>query len=116
MTKDSHKNTYTCPMHPEVRQENPGNCPKCGMVLELMNPIESKAFEMHTEYVCPMHPEIIRNEPGSCPKCGMALEPRDVSGEDEENRELTDMTRRFWISTALSIPVFILAMSHDLMP
>ena len=116
MTKYTHKKAYTCPMHPEVRQENPGNCPKCGMALELMNPIASDVSEARTEYVCPMHPEIIRSEPGSCPKCGMALEPRDVAAEDEENRELTDMTRRFWISTALAIPVFILAMSHDLMP
>jgi len=113
MTKYSHEKTYTCPMHPEIRLENPGNCPKCGMSLE---PMESKAFEVHTEYVCPMHPEIIRSEPGTCPKCGMALEPRDISREEEENQELTDMSRRFWVSTALSIPVFILAMAHDLMP
>jgi len=115
MTKYAHEKTYTCPMHPEVRLENPGNCPKCGMSLEPMAPMESKAFEVHTEYVCPMHPEIIRSEPGFCPKCGMALEPRNVSGEEEENHELTDMSRRFWVSTALSIPVFILAMAHDLM-
>ncbi len=113
MTKNTRKKTYTCPMHPEVRQENPGNCPKCGMSLEQ---VESKAVEIRTEYVCPMHPEIIRSEPGSCPKCGMSLEPRDVAAEDVENRELTDMTRRFWVSTALSIPVFILAMAHDLIP
>jgi len=113
MTNYAHKKTYTCPMHPEVRLENPGNCPKCGMALE---ELVDTAPEIHTDYVCPMHPEIIRNEPGSCPKCGMALEPRDISGEDEENRELTDMSRRFWVSTALSIPVFILAMAHDLMP
>ena len=67
-------------------------------------------------YTCLMHPEIIRSEPGFCPKCGMALEPRDVSGEEEENRELIDMSRRFWVSAALSLPVFILAMAHDLMP
>ncbi|MFA6164852.1 MAG: heavy metal-binding domain-containing protein, partial [Methylobacter sp.] len=114
MTKYSQKIIYTCPMHPEVQQETPGNCPKCGMSLEPMAPMESKGFGTHTEYVCPMHPEIIRSEPGSCPKCGMALEPRNVSGE--ENQELTDMSRRFWISTALSIPVFILAMAHDLIP
>jgi Cu+-exporting ATPase len=46
----------------------------------------------------------------------MALEPRDVSGEEEENRELIDMSRRFWVSAALSLPVFIMAMAHDLMP
>jgi Cu+-exporting ATPase len=114
--KYANEKIYTCPMHPEIRLENPGNCPKCGMTLELIAPLESKVFESHVEYVCPMHPDIIRSEPGSCPKCGMALEPRGVSGEEEENRELTDMSRRFWVSTALAIPVFILAMAHDLMP
>ncbi|MGZ8161810.1 MAG: copper-transporting P-type ATPase, partial [Methylobacter sp.] len=102
-----------CPMHPDVRQEQPGNCPKCGMTLE---EVVDAAPGIRVEYVCPMHPEIIRNAPGSCPKCGMALEPRDVSGEEEENHELIDMSRRFWVSTALSIPVFIMAMAHDLMP
>jgi len=113
MTKYAHEKTYTCPMHPEVHREQPGSCPKCGMALE--KAVDS-APDIRIEYVCPMHPEIIRNEPGSCPKCGMALEPRDVSGEEEENHELTNMSRRFWISTALSIPVFILTMAHDLMP
>jgi Cu+-exporting ATPase len=113
MTNYAHKKTYTCPMHPEIRQEKPGNCPKCGMALE--EEVDT-APEIRTEYVCPMHPEIIRSEPGSCPKCGMALEPRDVAAEEEENHELIDMTRRFWISTALAIPVFILAMAHDLRP
>lgn len=113
MTKYAHENIYSCPMHPEVRQEQPGSCPKCGMALEK---VVDTVPEIRIEYACPMHPEIIRNEPGSCPKCGMALEPRDVSGEEEENHELTDMSRRFWVSTALSIPVFVLAMAHDLMP
>jgi Cu+-exporting ATPase len=62
-----------------------------------------------------MHPEIVRDEPGSCPICGMALEPRTVSLEDPPNPELTDMTRRFWISAALSLPLFIVAMS-DMLP
>ena len=62
-----------------------------------------------------MHPEIIRSEPGACPICGMALEPRTVSASEEENPELSDMTRRFWISVALTIPVLILGMS-DLIP
>ena len=116
MSKYPHEKIYTCPMHSEIRLAKPGNCPKCGMTLELMAPEESKAVEIHAEYVCPMHPEIIRSEQGSCPKCGMALEARDVSGEDQENQELTDMSRRFWVSTALSIPVLMLAMAHDLMP
>jgi len=65
---------YTCPMHPEVQQEYPGNCPKCGMTLELKTPM-----------------------------AGMG---------DEENAELKDMTKRFWIGAALTLPVFALAMAH----
>jgi Cu+-exporting ATPase len=64
-------------------------------------------------YTCPMHPEIERDRPGSCPICGMALEPKTpVAGGEEESSELRDMTRRFWIGAALSVPVFILAMAH----
>jgi Cu+-exporting ATPase len=62
------------------------------------------------EYTCPMHPEVVRNGPGSCPKCGMALEPRTIAAEEPANPELADMTRRFWIGAALTLPVFALAM------
>jgi P-type Cu+ transporter len=103
---------YICPMDPEVRESKPGACPKCGMALE---PEMLAAASTRTEYVCPMHPEIVRDEPGSCPICGMALEPRTVSLEDAPNPELVDMTRRFWISAALSLPLFIVAMS-DMLP
>lgn len=67
------------------------------------------------QYVCPMHPQIVRDAPGSCPICGMALEPRTVSELDQENPELTDMRRRFWVSVLFTVPTFLLAMS-DLMP
>ena len=67
------------------------------------------------KYTCPMHPEIVRDGPGSCPICGMALEPVTVSLEEEENPELVDMTRRFWICLLLTIPVFAIGMS-DLIP
>ena len=66
------------------------------------------------EYTCPMHPEVIRDAPGFCPICGMALEPRTVTVE-EDNAELNDMKRRFWVSAVLSLPVFIIGMS-DLIP
>ncbi len=66
-------------------------------------------------YTCPMHPEIRQIGPGACPKCGMALEPVGAPAE-EDNAELKDMTRRFWLSTALALPVFILAMGSDVMP
>jgi len=67
------------------------------------------------DYTCPMHPEVVQPEPGNCPKCGMALEPRTVTAEEEKNPELKDMTRRFWISLALTAPVFLISMS-DLIP
>jgi len=62
-------------------------------------------------YTCPMHPEIVRDGPGSCPICGMALEPRTVSLEEEPNPELADMTRRFWVSLALTVPLLFVAMA-----
>src|SRR5713226_6983875 len=67
------------------------------------------------EYTCPMQPEIVRSGPGACPICGMALEPRTALAEEGENHELTLMTRRFWASAALTIPVLVLGMS-DLIP
>ncbi len=98
---------YTCPMHPEVRQDKPGSCPKCGMALEPLEPVKP---EPKTEWTCPMHPEIVRDAPGNCPLCGMALEPRTVSITEEESPELIDMTRRFWVSTVLTIPLVIIVM------
>ena len=99
--------SYICPMDPEVRQDHPGACPKCGMALE---PDLSTVPTMRVEYTCPMHPEIVRDEPGACPICGMALEPRTVGLEDGPNPELVDMTRRFRIGALLGVPVFVLAM------
>jgi Cu+-exporting ATPase len=61
-------------------------------------------------YTCPMHPEIRQVGPGICPKCGMALEPVAPILEKHENKELFDMSRRFWISAVLTLPVFLLAM------
>jgi Cu+-exporting ATPase len=64
-------------------------------------------------YTCPMHPEIERDQPGDCPICGMALELKTISADSAENNsELIGMTRRFWIGAALTLPVFLLAMSH----
>jgi Cu+-exporting ATPase len=98
---------YTCPMHPEVRQDAPGDCPKCGMALEPETP---EAPGQKTEWTCPMHPEIVQSEPGDCPKCGMALEPRTVSIGTEENREYIYMRNRFWVSAVLSLPLVLIAM------
>jgi Cu+-exporting ATPase len=105
---DSTDALHTCPMHPEVENQGPGDCPLCGMALE---PTEI-GLPTRTEYVCPMHPEIVRDAPGSCPACGMALEPRTITIEEPDNPELRDMTRRLWLGGALSIPLLILSMGE----
>ena len=97
---------YVCPMCQEVREPKPGPCPSCGMALEPEVPVVAT----RTEYTCPMHPEIVRSEPGSCPICGMALEPRTLAAAQEENPELRDMTRRFWVSLLLTAPLLVIAM------
>jgi Cu+-exporting ATPase len=102
---------YVCPMCPDVRQPKPGPCPSCGMALEPETPVALTK----TEYTCPMHPEIVRQEPGICPICGMALEPRTVTAAEEENPELRDMSRRFWVSAILTVPLLGIAMA-DMLP
>jgi Cu+-exporting ATPase len=103
--------TYVCPMCPEVRESKPGACPSCGMALERDVPAATR-----TEYTCPMHPQIVRSGPGSCPICGMALEPRTVTATAEENPELRDMTRRFWVGVVLTAPLFAIAMAAMFVP
>ncbi|MCF8081002.1 MAG: heavy metal translocating P-type ATPase [Desulfobacterales bacterium] len=98
---------YTCPMHPEIRQEKAGDCPKCGMALE---PDTPQAPKTRTEYTCPMHPEVVQEGPGTCPKCGMALEPKTVGAGEEENEEYIFMRNRFWVSAVLSLPLLLIAM------
>jgi Cu+-exporting ATPase len=97
-------------MCPEVRSAKPAACPRCGMALEPEMPVAAT----RVEYTCPMHPEIVRPGPGSCPICGMALEPRIVTAQEQDNPELRDMTRRFWISVALTVPLLVIAMGHML--
>jgi len=104
---------YYCPMDPEIRQDHPGACPKCGMALERLPAAATAA----TQYYCPMHPEVVQDHPGNCPECGMALEPRITSagGEEEDESELRSMTRRLWASAALSAPLLTIAMA-DMVP
>ncbi|MDA3921575.1 MAG: copper-translocating P-type ATPase [Salinisphaera sp.] len=98
---------YTCPMHPEVEQDQPGDCPKCGMALAASAPPQRQ-----TQYTCPMHPEIVQDAPGDCPKCGMTLEPITISSGSEDDAELKAMRRRFWVSVPLSAAVLLLAMGE----
>ena len=103
--------TYVCPMDPEVRQDHPGACPRCGMALEPEMPAMPART---TTWTCPMHPEIVRGEPGACPICGMALEPRVVSTE-ARNPELDDMMRRFHVCLVLTAPILAFMVS-ELLP
>lgn len=99
---------YTCPTHPEVVSDKPGNCPKCGMALELSRPVAQK---QNVIYTCPMHPEIEQNGPGTCPKCGMNLEPKRINpNAEEDDSELRSMTLRFWVTAALTVPLLLLSM------
>lgn len=100
---------YYCPMRCEGDKtyDKPGDCPKCGMHLNK----EEKISSVKTIYSCPMHPEVKQNHPGTCPKCGMNLIPEKGETTSEEERAYKKMAKKFWIALALSIPVFIIAMS-----
>jgi len=104
---------YFCPMCPGVESDQPGDCPKCGMALE-RNPTHLGPASGKTIYTCPMHPEVQQDHPGDCPKCGMTLVLQTpTAGPDQaEGAELHDMTKRFWIGAAMTLPVFALAMAH----
>lgn len=142
---------YTCPMHQEVRQDGPGNCPICHMTLvpeggptassdtkscchsesvtapsaisasseksppAKSAPIAGNAGETAI-YTCPMHPQVQQSKPGNCPICGMTLELAGVALSDKPDPELVDMTRRFWIATALSVPLLLKVMGEHFIP
>ncbi len=101
MKSDKEHKLYTCPMHPEVKEEKPGSCSICGMDLE------STATSLI--YTCPMHPEIKEDKPGQCPICGMDLEPIEPTME-EESHEYRTMLKKFWIGVIFAAPVLFLAM------
>ncbi|PKP30672.1 MAG: ATPase, partial [Bacteroidetes bacterium HGW-Bacteroidetes-16] len=100
---------YYCPMHCEGDKtyDKPGDCPVCGMHLNK----EASATHSKVMYTCPMHPEIRQDHPGDCPKCGMTLVPEKGVETSEEEKAYKQMAKKFWIALALSIPVFIIAMS-----
>ena len=111
---DNHYRRYTCPMHPEIKQDKPGNCPKCRMNLVLVNgKVEEHSHQRHEEnkkvkqfghehhiatnekkeslqslqkYTCPMHPQIVQDGPGNCPLCGMTLVPLKKSGTHDGHK------------------------------
>ena len=89
--------------------------PKEGHLLDPVCDMMVTSDDKSTTYTCPMHPEIQQQGPGSCPICGMALEPLTVK-VGEKSEEFIDMSRRFWISTVLALPLFVLAMIADMFP
>ncbi|WP_010584864.1 heavy metal translocating P-type ATPase [Schlesneria paludicola] len=104
---------YFCPMCDGVESDVPGDCPKCGMALE-RNPAWVALDSTPPIYTCPMHPEIQMDHPGDCPICGMALERQTITAAPavEEDTELRDLTTRLWIGGLLTLPVFVMAMTH----
>ena len=100
---------YYCPMHCESDKtyDTPGDCPVCGMHLNK----EESASPSKVIYTCPMHPEVKEDHPGDCPKCGMDLVPGKGTNLSEEEKAYREMTKKFWIALAFSIPVFLIAMS-----
>ncbi len=90
-----------------IKPKQPHSCCHNHQAPNAASPRSAKA---KGKYTCPMHPEIVQDGPGSCPKCGMALEPMTPSADDEDDGELNDMTRRFWVGVVFTLPVLVLAM------
>jgi len=99
---------YYCPMCPGVESEKPGDCPKCGMSLELNRAYKKPVGK--TIYTCPMHPQIERDHPGDCPICGMALEPKAGTAGTPEDSEAESLVRKFWIGVILTVPILFLSL------
>jgi Cu2+-exporting ATPase len=110
-TPSQAKGKYYCPMRCEGDKtyDEPGDCPVCGMHLKKEESVSSSGSK--TRYTCPMHPEVKQNKSGTCPKCGMNLVPQKVEETSEEEKANRKMAKKFWIALALSIPVFVIAMS-----
>ena len=112
--KEKGTGTFYCPMHCEGDKtyDQPGDCPVCGMDLVEEQNLSATSKE---QWTCPMHPEIVKDEAGSCPICGMDLVPMqaDLSAEEKTYKKLL---KKFWIATAFTLPIFLIAMSemiHD---
>jgi heavy metal translocating P-type ATPase len=102
--------TFYCPMHCEgvKTYDKAGDCPVCRMDL-----VEEQNLSIATseQWTCPMHPEIIKDEPGSCPICGMDLVPMEADSSAEE-KTYKKLLSKFWIATAFTLPIFLIAMSE----
>jgi P-type Cu+ transporter len=95
-------------MCPGVESDKPGDCPKCGMSLELNRTYQKPVGK--TIYTCPMHPQIEQDHPGECPICGMALEPKVAAPSDTEDAETKSLARKFWLGVILTAPILFLSL------
>jgi Cu+-exporting ATPase len=102
--------SHTQNPHPHHPHEHPAHA-CCAKPSVQHTPVPAHPLRSDVWHVCPMHPEVRQLGPGSCPKCGMALEP-ELPTLAEDNPELADMTRRFWVSAVLTLPAFITSMSE----
>jgi len=104
--------TFYCPMHCEDDKtyDEPGDCPVCGMDLVEEQNLSATSKE---QWTCPMHPEIVKEEAGSCPICGMDLVPMEADSSAEE-KTYKKLLKKFWIATAFTLPIFLMAMSEML--
>ena len=102
------KGTYYCPMHCEGEKtyDESGDCPVCGMDL-----VAEVSAHSSDQYTCPMHPDVIKDEEGACPICGMDLVPME-SNESAEQKTYKKLLKKFWIATAFTLPIFLIAMSE----
>ncbi|WP_246054381.1 MULTISPECIES: heavy metal translocating P-type ATPase [Antarcticibacterium] len=103
---------FYCPMHCEGEKtyDKPGDCPVCGMDL-----VEApSATRIPQKFTCPMHPEIVEDEMGSCPICGMDLVPLEGGVDEEEDKTYKKLLRKFWVATAFTVPILIIAMSEEI--
>jgi Cu2+-exporting ATPase len=122
--KQNNSGEYYCPMlcEGDKRYDKPGDCPVCGMDLVKEESVGKSSHsccggdgqESKTKYTCPMHPEVVQDEPGSCPKCGMDLEPMQpsIDEDQQEDKSYQKILKKFWISVAFTVPVFVIAMGE----
>jgi len=109
-SKGTGTGNFYCPMHCEGDKtyDSSGDCPVCGMDLVVEQNLSTVSS---AQWTCPMHPEVVKDESGSCPVCGMDLVPMQVDLSAEE-KNYKDLLRKFWIATAFTLPIFIIAMSE----
>ncbi len=129
---NNHNSTavFTCPMHLEIMQNQPGSCPVCGMKLIKIEKSSSEATSQKNDaqnadvpgkqhllqkYTCPMHPHILKDAPGKCPLCGMTLEPvanaaMDVHGKhNKHSGMIAEFRKRFYVVLVLTVPIMLLS-------